>query len=283
MRTAGDMQASSNGLEDLILKYISDSEERQPSWRIEQYVSRVSNLFGDRRMQRKEFKCAIKRLVSRGELGYTYQHGCSFLELSFQRPVRISTHVVLKPPGLKGFQQPGDKEIELMHGASFGTGRHPTTRLSIKGIEFALQPVNRLGRNQRSMSLDIGTGSGVLAIASVLLGIHKAVGIDLEVCARKEARENVQMNGLSDRIDISDLEFENITGGFELITANLRYPTLVNMIPQMTSLVGPGGRVVVSGIYDHEMEKIFQKGLEHAFKPLWRESEKGWVGIVFEK
>jgi ribosomal protein L11 methyltransferase len=295
------MQSPLDDLENLILKFVSDSGQRLPSWRIEKYLSSLSNLTDGsglsglshvtglpgpsdaRRLQRKEIRRAIRRLVSKRELGYTYEHGCSFLEPSFQRPVRISRRVVLKPPGVNGFQQPGDIEIELMHGASFGTGRHPTTRLSIRGIEFALDNFHCPASDHGPMSLDIGTGSGVLAIVSLVLGIHKAIATDLEACARKEAEENVRLNGLSNKIEITDTGFEKITGRFALITANLRFPTLMKMIPRMAGQVEPGGRGVLSGIYDHEMENMCQSVLDHGLTRLWQASEKGWGVIVFEK
>jgi len=267
-------------LEDLkewILKYVSDFDRKQPSWQIEQYAARYYPA------PRKEIKGCIKALVSEGELVYTYEHGCSFLVISFQRAVRVSRRVVLKPPGVKGFGQPGDVEIDLMQGASFGTGQHPTTRLSINGVDAALKMFALLDAGQKTMCLEIGTGSGVLAILADRLGIDSAMGTDIEPSARKEARENVKINGLSRQIEVSDMALEKVTGRFALITANLRYPTLMIMAPCLTERIAPGGRVVISGIYDHEMAPASQKYLENGFTPLWQETEKGWGGIVFEK
>jgi ribosomal protein L11 methyltransferase len=267
-------------LEDLILHHIHSADRRLPAWAVEQFALEKSTHPGP---TRKVIRKAIKHLVEKGALDYCYEHGCSFLEPSFNKPVRITKRIILKPPDVKGFGQPGDRAIQLMPGASFGTGRHPTTRLSLKGIEFALQGFRPMALGRATKCLDIGTGSGVLAIASVGLGIHTAVGIDQDACARNEARQNIRINGLSDCIRISSKSFEELEERFDLITANLRYPTLMDLLPRMAGGVASGGRVVVSGIYDHEAVPLTQAARVHGLASIWRGKEKRWAGLVLEK
>ena len=93
-------------------------------------------------LTRNQVKAVIRDLVSDGELVYTYELGSTFLEPSFNKPVRVSTHVVLKPPGHHFQPEPGDFVIRIKPGAAFGDGRHPTTRLAIRGIEYVLKEIN---------------------------------------------------------------------------------------------------------------------------------------------
>ena len=92
-------------------------------------------------LTKKQVKAVIRYLVSDGELVYTYEFGTTFLELSFHKPVRVSTHVVLKPPGHHYQPESEDVVIQIKPGAAFGDGRHPTSRLAIRGIEYVLKKV----------------------------------------------------------------------------------------------------------------------------------------------
>ena len=95
-------------------------------------------LLGKNVADEKALKSAISDLVLSRELKYTYQFGCSFLEKSFEKPIRVSRRVVLKPPGMVFEPASCDIVIDILKGASFGFGDHPTTRLAIQGIETAL-------------------------------------------------------------------------------------------------------------------------------------------------
>ena len=128
----------------------------------------------------------------------------------------------------------------------------------------------------------MGTGSGVLAIASVILGIGRATGTDIESCARKEARENVELNGLTENIMISDQEPVELKGPFSLITANLRYPTLIALHAHIKRLTTTGSALVLSGIKTHESQRIGEV-YSNGFHFLWQEEEKEWVCLVFKR
>ena len=99
-------------------------------------------LLEDHGLTRKQAKAIIRELVSAGELAYTYEFGSTFLELSFNKPVRVSTHVVLTPPGHHFQPQSQDVVIQINPGAAFGDGRHPTSRLAVRGIETVLKLYN---------------------------------------------------------------------------------------------------------------------------------------------
>jgi ribosomal protein L11 methylase PrmA len=231
-------------------------------------------------MTRHQVKAVIRDLVSDGELVYTYEFGSSFLEISFNKPVRVSTHVVLKPPGHHFQPQSEDVVIQIKPGAAFGDGRHPTSRLAIRGIEHALKDF-KPGRPENQTSvLDIGAGSGVLVIAAVRMGIHKGLGIDIDPSARSEAKENVLINRLGDQIEISDQSLETIDGRFDLVTANLRYPTLKKICPFLRKITHPNGFIVFSGIRRHELPGLIKAYARENFKVLWKDVELDWAGMV---
>ncbi|MBW1892982.1 MAG: 50S ribosomal protein L11 methyltransferase [Deltaproteobacteria bacterium] len=265
---------------ETIKKYIIDTVSGSDSkFTPGQLEKQISNKF---KVTKKESRNHISDLVIEGELAYTYLFGCSFIEKSFQRPVKIANRIILMPAGTKKTRSGNNIEIELLHGASFGTGRHPTTRLAVRSIEKLFETEQFINGSQKTSALDIGTGSGILAITSVLLGIQKATGTDIESCARKEAKENVELNGLSDRIDISRQELGEIDGTVSLITANLRYPTLMTIHPHIKRLTVPESAVVLSGIRADETEHICAM-YSNGFQYMWHQEEAGWACVVFTR
>ncbi|MGD9326618.1 MAG: 50S ribosomal protein L11 methyltransferase, partial [Desulfobacterales bacterium] len=199
-------------------------------------------------LNKKKIKIIIRELVSSGELTYTYEFGCTFLERSLKKPVRISQHVVLIPPDHSYRPKPKDVVVQITPGASFGAGNHPTTRLAIKAIEFVLHGDPAIEKKQEGTVLDIGTGSGVLILTAVLGGMDGGLGIDIDSCARVEAAVNVKNNGLEDRITISGQSLDTIDQRFTMVLANLRYPSLKRLYPRLTEVTAQGGVLILSGI-----------------------------------
>ena len=180
-------------------------------------------------------------------------------------------------------QGPGDIVVSLCHGSSFGSGQHSTTRLCLKGMEYFLGrgSVPKPGKN--TSALDIGTGSGVLIITALKMGIASGVGIDIDPCSVSEARNNVECNGLSNRVSISAQPFDKMVESYDLILANLRLPTLKSFFPQMVERTKPGGVILLSGIKSQERTSIVRQsqGLELSQK--WVAEERGWVALIFQK
>ena len=271
------MPTNTNPIIKAILETVSGTREKITPIALEKIASEKFAL------GKKQVKSVIQGLIAKGELIYTYQYGSTFLEKSFNRPVRISKHVVIKPPENSFKSKPGDVVINLAQGASFGTGQHPTTRLAVKGIDYALKECGHFKENKNTCLLDVGTGSGILVIAAVFMGITKGTGIDIDPCAIAEARENIKINGLEHRIDICDRAFEKINRVFSMITANLRYPTIKRLLPYMYETVHKKGFVVLSGIKTGEKKELLGIYQEKGFLCRWKEVEQDWAGIVFEK
>ena len=118
--------------------------------------------------------------------------GATCIEPSFAKPVRITDHFILSPPG---FTETGEKdifEILIRPGISFGSGRHPTTRLCLRAMEYALIKNRFLPFNENSCrAVDVGTGSGVLAIAAVKAGMAHCLALDNDPVAAAEAEKKM--------------------------------------------------------------------------------------------
>jgi ribosomal protein L11 methyltransferase len=232
---------------------------------------------------RREFQAALKTLIAEGELAYTYLYGCTFIEKSFNRPVRVGSQVILTPPDRHPVLNGSDIAVTLRPGASFGCGQHSTTRLAIQGIEYALKTLRICDGIPNATLLDIGTGSGVLAICALKMGIHIAIGTDMDPCAIAEAGENAKINGLSHRFTVLDIPAEEINEQFHLIAANLRYPSLARLCPYIASHIPENGAAILSGIREEEADEIksIYAGLNLDCR--WEKRENRWAGLVLVK
>jgi len=231
---------------------------------------------------RRKFQAALKTLIAEGELAYTYIYGCTFVEKSFNRPVRVGSQVILTPPERHPVLNVSDVVVMLRPGASFGIGQHPTTRLAIQGIEYAIKTIGVCDGASATM-LDIGTGSGVLAITALKLGIDRAVGTDMDPCAITEAGENAKINDLSQRFTVMDIPAEEINEEFNLIAANLRYPTLARLCPYIASHIPENGAAILSGIREEEAEEIKSIYAKLNLECRWEAIENRWAGLVLVK
>ncbi len=276
---AAKPSAQTSVIQDYALGLVSGSLRRISSRELE---STITDKFS---LDRKQVGAIIKELVSNGELAYTYKFGCSFIEKSFQKPVRVAKQVILLPSDLGYRPAPGDVPVRIKPGVSFGSGRHPTTRLAIRGIEFTLKSGMKLWKKKDTTVLDVGTGSGVLVMAAVKLGVTKGIGIDVDSCARAEARENVIINGLEGRIRILDRSPDRIDFGrrIEMVTANLRTPSLGQLRGHFTEVIADGGFVVLSGIKTDELQDLVEAYAADKLESCWHETEKGWAGVVMQK
>ena len=241
---------------------------------------RLSDRYG---LSKKQIKSVVRELVSSGELTYTYEFGCTFLVPSFTKPVRISRHVVLKPPGFRFTSKKDDVVVQITPGVSFGAGSHPTTRLAIKAIEYVLLSDQVFEKKKEFTVLDIGTGSGVLILTAVLGGMDGGLGIDIDSCARVEASENVKINGLEDRIMISGQSLARIDRQFTMVLANLRYPSLKKFFARLADVTVEKGTLILSGIKNDEVDDLLKVYTKSRFKHLRMSHELGWSCIVLQK
>jgi ribosomal protein L11 methyltransferase len=267
----------SDWIEKAILEKIGASSVRLTPRHLEKTLSATYGL------DKNRARSLLKALVTQGDLEYTYEFGNTYLVLSFNKPVRISDHVVAQPPGHRFNPAPDDVVIRIQPGAAFGGGRHPTTRLSVRAIDYVLKTVRPEWLNTDCCVLDIGTGSGILAITALFLGVKTGLGIDIDPCALAEARENVDLNQLQDRLTISDRQTETLDSVYSLVVANLRYPSLKTLFPQITGLTAAGGWVVLSGFRVYEMKNLLGLYEERHFKSMWKSDEHEWAVVALKK
>ena len=266
---------------ELIQKKIIEKVTASPARLTPRHLEKtISEEYG---LDKIRVKTLLKDLVASSELEYTYEFGNTYLVPAFNKPVHISAHVVIVPAGHSYHPSPDEAVVQIQSGAAFGGGRHPTTRLSICAIEFVLKEIRSNWLNENSSVLDIGTGSGILAIAALCLGVQKGLGIDIDPCAIAEARENLALNHMEDRLVVSDRKLDTIKRSFSMVTANLRYPSLKNFYPQITRLTETGGWVVLSGIRLHERESLMDLYATKHFEGVWATDELDWAAVVLKK
>ena len=191
---------------------------------------------------------------------------------------RIGRRVVVRAPWHD--YQPAEEEIvvELDPGMAFGTGLHPSTKLCVLALEDELQPGMRV--------LDVGAGSGVLAIAAALLGAERVDAVDIEPVAVRSARENAERNRVADRIRIERGSVgpgEPFPGTYDLVLANIIARILIELAPGLAAAVAPGGTLILSGIIEAReptVRRVFEaKGL--AFDRRFQIDD--WVALVYRK
>jgi len=197
------------------------------------------------------------------------------------KPIRVKhsgSSVTVKPTWHKLKRSPGEIVINIDPGMAFGTGGHATTKMCLKSI---LRLV-KAGKFLKGPSiLDVGTGTGVLAIAAVKLGFKKAVGTDIDKVALKVARKNADLNRTKLRLSAKDLS--GIPGKYDLVAATILAGELKKLSNALYNKIKPGGFLILSGILDIE-----QAAIEAAFTPIGLEkafllTEKEWVAFAFRK
>ncbi len=177
------------------------------------------------------------------------------------KPVKVGSRIVVKPTWETWVPQEKEIVIEIDPGQAFGVGTHASTRLML----LALEDLAEGGFLTDASILDIGTGTGILAIAAARLGSSKVMAIDIDQDAVETARKNVHLNNVHDSVSISTTPVWEVQGPFDLVLANLDRDTLLFLSREIARLVSSGGKLLASGIIqgqDSEVTDSFQeKGL----------------------
>jgi ribosomal protein L11 methyltransferase len=176
-------------------------------------------------------------------------------------------------PATSNLEPPPALTIVITPSMGFGTGHHATTRLCLA----ALQNLEVSGRRV----LDIGTGSGVLAIAAARLGAARVLGIDFDPDAVVSARENLDANPAASGVqfDVVDLRAANLPRA-DIVLANLTGAVLVQNAGLLASQVEDGGALIVSGLQSHERQEVVDAFAGATLA--WSDEESGWVGLTFD-
>ena len=185
------------------------------------------------------------------------------------RAVRIGS-ILVAPPEVAA---PPDA-LRLTDSTVFGTGHHPTTALCVEALEEALTTA------VPDSVLDVGTGSGVLALTALMMGVSRAVGLDIDADALKVAAEHARLNNLADRLQLVLGGPDVVDGAWPLVVANVLAAPLIEMAPVLVRRVGCRGRLILSGIpwsLESEVRQTYQRlGMPH----IRSETRAGWTVLV---
>jgi ribosomal protein L11 methyltransferase len=189
--------------------------------------------------------------------------------------MRVGRRIVIRPTWRRHRAGPGDVVLALDPGMAFGTGLHPTTRLCLA----ALEPMVDDGRLAGSRVLDVGCGSGILAIAALRLGATSALGVDTDPIAVESTAANARRNDLARRLRAREGSLPTGAGPFDVVLANLIAGVLVPVAPLLRDELRPGGTLLASGIFaDREVEVATAFGAA-GFELTGRTVEGDWVAL----
>lgn len=190
------------------------------------------------------------------------------------KPVKITDRIVVKPQWESYSEADGELVINIDPGMAFGTGSHETTSMCIKAIEKNVITGGNL--------LDIGCGSGILSIASILLGMSNATGVDLDPVAVNVSKENIVLNNVSDRIDIiqGDL-ISNVNSKYDIVVANIIADAILILLDyDLAQFIKNNGVFICSGIILDKEEIVIKKMIDLNFEIIEIERRGEWVCIT---
>ena len=166
--------------------------------------------------------------------------------------------------------------ITMDPGLAFGTGTHETTALCLELLDSLVQGGERV--------LDVGTGSGILAIAALKLGAREADGVDIDPMCVRTAGENAERNGVADRfrVLVGNLS-DKAEGVYDIITANIVAAAILSLAPAVPALMAPGAKFICSGIIDERKDEVLAGLQASGLRPVEIKEKRGWVCILCEK
>jgi ribosomal protein L11 methyltransferase len=202
---------------------------------------------------------------------------------------RVGERTVISPAWEEYAPAPGEVVIRLEPGMAFGTGLHPTTRLCLEALEKHAPP--------GGTALDVGTGSGVLAIAAAKLGVRSVLALDADPVAVNVARENVAMNGVDRQVVV---RHGSLPGGdvvprhflvdgsltllegdlFDLILVNILAPVIIGMAPALAERLAADGAIIAAGLIESQEQEVRTALVEQGLEVLDRALQKDWVALV---
>lgn len=231
--------------------------------------------------------------ISPPEVRWLEEHEWADAWKSGYKTLRIGRRIVVKPSWLE--HQPGPDEllIELDPGMAFGTGLHPSTQLAVLGTEKMMRTGDRV--------LDVGTGSGILAILAARLGASQVVGLDIEPLAVDVARQNIERNGVRSLVEVRlasllperasgcgrELELFDASGrwqgAFDLVLMNILADVIRRSARAIVDCLNSEGRFVVSGIIESQEEPTRKALREAGLQVTARHKRKDWVALYGRK
>lgn len=196
----------------------------------------------------------------------------------FFTPFAIVPGLIIKPSWEDYATQPGEQVLEIDPGMAFGTGQHASTKLALSLLQTCFQG------SQPETVLDVGTGTGILAMAAAQFGAKKMLAIDNDPEAVRAAAENIALNHLSQMIEVSSVALAEISGSYDLICANILHDVLVEMAPDIAQRLTAQGCVVLAGLLRGEQEENIIRIYSDLGLTLRQQAhEEEWAALLLER
>ena len=187
-------------------------------------------------------------------------------------PLQIGRRFIVSPGWNKITPSPEQIVIWLDPGMAFGTGYHPTTQLALRLLEEVISGGEKVA--------DIGTGSGILAIAAARLGANKIVATDIDKTVIPIAQENARINCVEEKIEfVAGNTFESLSGRYDIIVVNILTKVILPIIPDCPHYLNANGLLIFSGILEEEIPQIESAARFNGLHIVNTLTEENWVGI----
>lgn len=184
-------------------------------------------------------------------------------------PIKVGKNLLIRPSWRDDYDPQGRIVLSIDPGLAFGTGSHETTRLCLEMCEKYMKKGDSV--------LDVGCGSGILGIATLLLGAEKAVGVDIDEAAVRTAEENAAINGVGDRFTAICGSFtDKVTGKYDIVLANIVADAIMFLSKGIRDFMKDDAVYVMSGIIDTRAEEVKNSVSEH-FDIIEEHIENGWA------
>ncbi len=189
---------------------------------------------------------------------------------------RIGEHTVIVPAWEEYEKKENENTIILDSGMAFGTGTHETTRMCIEQIEQILKPGMRV--------LDVGTGSGILSICAAQNGAEHVDAVDIDELSVKISKENISLNGLTEKISVKQGDLLDTVGGtYDIIIANIVADIIIQLFGSVKPFLKPDGLLLVSGIILERKQEVADAALQSGFAIENEKTDGGWACFLLKK
>jgi ribosomal protein L11 methyltransferase len=198
--------------------------------------------------QRRDVRRALASLPATMRTRWLREEDWAEAWKAFFPVLRISRRLVICPAWRSYRARAGEAVIRLDPGMAFGTGQHATTLMCLRALEETVRP--------GATVLDLGTGSGILALAAARLGAASVLALDTDPQAVGAARDNVRLNGLEAVVHVEEGTVEKAPGPFDVIAANISAPVIVDLAGPMAAALNPGGALIAGGFSEERVADV---------------------------
>ena len=197
----------------------------------------------------------------------------------FFQPQKVGKGLWVGPPWIVPPELPQRQVITIEPGMAFGTGTHPTTRTCLEFLEEVVASLN----SEKLTVLDVGTGSGILAIAVAKMGASKVLALDNDPIALRAAQANIRLNRAQQKVKLTHVALGRVKGSFTVVVANLTAETIIGLAEALKSKAGPHGYLILSGILKPTAGEVLRRFTPGSFDLVGQRSQREWTTLLLRK